>query len=122
MTIQQAMQLAIQNHQAGRLAEAEKICRQVLSRQPGNPDALHLLGMIAAQVGQLDAGIELIRRAIAINPAMPHYHINLGNTLQGKGLIERSDRRIPPGAAAQAGLCHRPQQPGQCSWAKGLVG
>jgi protein O-GlcNAc transferase len=90
MTIAQTMQLAMQNHQAGRLAEAEKFCRQALSRQPENADALHLLGVIATQVGQLDAGVELIRRAIAINPAMPHYHINLGNTLREKGLLDEA--------------------------------
>ena len=66
--IDQAMQLAIGHHQAGRLGEAETIYRRVLSEQPENPDALHLLGVIAFQVGQFDRAIELIRHAIQIDP------------------------------------------------------
>jgi protein O-GlcNAc transferase len=89
-TIDQAMQLAIQNHQAGRLAEAEKIYRQVLIRQPNHSGALHLLGMIAAQVGQSDVAIELIRRAIAIRPEVAEYHNDLGNALRDKGQLDEA--------------------------------
>jgi Flp pilus assembly protein TadD len=89
-SIEQAMQLAIQNHQAGRLAEAEKIYRQVLTRQPGNPNALHLLGVIAAQLRQSDAAIDLIRRAITINPGAADYHNNLANALRDKGLLDEA--------------------------------
>ena len=51
-TIQRAMQVAIEHHQAGRLAEAEGIYRQVLARFPDHTDALHLLGVLAGQTGQ----------------------------------------------------------------------
>lgn len=86
LTIDQAMQLAVHNHQTGQLAQAEEIYRRVLIQQPNNPDALHLLGVIAHQAGRLDAGIELIRQAIAINPGLAHYHNNLGNVLRDKGI------------------------------------
>jgi protein O-GlcNAc transferase len=86
----QAMQLAVQHHQAGKLAEAEKIYRQVLSREPRNPGALHLLGVIALQTGQLDAAIELIRKAIAIDPAAAEFHLNLGNALRSSGLLDQA--------------------------------
>ncbi len=42
-----ALRAAIQHHQAGRLGQAEALYRQVLQAQPQNPDALHLLGVIA---------------------------------------------------------------------------
>ena len=58
------LQAAIGHHQAGRLAEAERGYRQVLGLAPEQPDALHLLGVIAYQVGQHPAAIELIRKAI----------------------------------------------------------
>jgi protein O-GlcNAc transferase len=86
-SIDQVMQLALQNHQAGRLADAEKIYRQVLARQPNQPDALHLLGTIAAQVGRWDMAVELIRRAIAINPVSASYNNSLGNALRGKEML-----------------------------------
>jgi len=90
VTIDQAMQLAVQYHQAGQLAQAEQICRQVLSHQPNHAEALHLLGTLGLQAGHLDEGIELIRRAIAINPAIPHYYNNLGNGLGSKGLLDEA--------------------------------
>ena len=71
MQVDQAMQTALGHHQAGRLAEAEAIYRQVLAQFPDHADALHLLGVLACQAGRPDAAIELIGRAIAINPAVP---------------------------------------------------
>lgn len=103
--VEQTMQIAFQHHQAGRLADAEKLYRQVLIRQPGHAEALHLLGVVAGQVGRADAGIELIRRAIAVNPAVANYHFNLGNLLRDEGLLSeatlayRDALRLKPGLA-----------------------
>jgi Flp pilus assembly protein TadD len=88
--IDQAMQIAIRNHRAGKLAEADKIYRQVLSHNPNHPEALHLLGAVAGQVGRLDAAIELIRRAITINPGAAEYHYNLGNILRDKKRLDEA--------------------------------
>ena len=68
MTVQQALDLAVQHHQGGRLREAETIYRQVLSADPSNPHALHLLGVISNQVGQGETALNYIRQAIAQNP------------------------------------------------------
>ena len=43
VTIDQAFQLALQHHQAGRLAEAEAIYRQILAVEPRHADVLHNL-------------------------------------------------------------------------------
>jgi len=43
MTIQQAFNLAIQHQQAGRLQEAESICRQILAVEPRHAGSLHNL-------------------------------------------------------------------------------
>jgi Flp pilus assembly protein TadD len=77
MTIPQALQIAIQRHNAGQLADAEALYRQILAVQPNHADALHLLGVIAHQ----DLAEDLIRQAIAVNPAQSQYHVNLGNVL-----------------------------------------
>ncbi len=47
MTLHHQLESAQSHHQAGRLAEAEKIYRQILAQQPDNPWALHLLGVLA---------------------------------------------------------------------------
>ena len=46
MTIPQTFQIAVQHHQAGRLADAEALYRQILAAQPGHADALHFLGAL----------------------------------------------------------------------------
>ena len=44
----------VRHHQAGRLAEAERVYRAVLEIDPKNADALHLLGVIGGQTGRHD--------------------------------------------------------------------
>ena len=85
MTIEQALHTALEHHRAGRLAQAEAIYREVLRHDPRHADALHLLGMLAAQAGHVERGIELIRQAITVAPDAAHYHSNLGNLLRTAG-------------------------------------
>jgi len=76
-TIGEAMALAMQYHQAGNFAEAERIYRQILEAEPREANALHLLGVLASQAGQHKAALELIRQALAINPDVAEFHSNL---------------------------------------------
>src|SRR5690242_20710451 len=46
-----------EHHQAGRFAEAEAIYRQVLAADPVNASAMHLLGVLANQLGHPQASI-----------------------------------------------------------------
>jgi tetratricopeptide (TPR) repeat protein len=85
MTIDQAMQIALEHHQAGRLAEAEPLYRQVLSHDPDHPDALHLLGVLAGQCGRADMAIDLIGRAVQIDPNLARAHSDLGTFLRQVG-------------------------------------
>jgi len=103
MTIPEAFQIAVQRHQAGQLAEAEGIYRQILAAQPNHADALHLLGVVAHQVGRHDLAVEWIRRAIEVNPAGLQYHLNLGNALAAQGQVDQAiamyhgELRLNPG-------------------------
>ncbi|MGA2443189.1 MAG: tetratricopeptide repeat protein [Tepidisphaeraceae bacterium] len=90
MTLRQQLESGISHHQAGRFAEAERMYRQVLALQPNHADALHLLGVLATQGGRLDAGIELIRRAIANCSTNPFYYCNLGKALFDKGQLDEA--------------------------------
>ena len=89
-TIEQAMRIAVQHQQAGKLAEAESVCRQVLAYQPNHPDAQNLLGVIALQHGRVDDAIELIGKAIAAVPKNAAFHNNLGNAFFPKGDFDGS--------------------------------
>ena len=90
MTLQQQLESGVSHHQAGRLAEAERIYRQILAQQPDHADALRLLGVLAGQAGQVDAGMELIRRAIRLKPDLAVAHSNLGNALKDKGQLDEA--------------------------------
>lgn len=90
MTIDQALQLALDHHKAGRLAEAEGLYRHVLSVAPNHADSLHLLGVLASQLGQYPAAADLIRRAITVAPRMAAYQSNLGEVLSMLGQFDEA--------------------------------
>ena len=90
MNLPQALALAMQHHQAGRLAEAEGLYRQILVVNPRHGDALHLLGVIAHQVGRSDAAIDLIRQALQSLPGFAEAHNRLGMALFSQGRIEEA--------------------------------
>jgi len=85
MNIQQAMELAVARHRAGEFAQAEQIYRSILSQQPNNAGALHLLGLVTFQAGNLKAALDWITRAIALNPNVADYHLNQGVVLDAAG-------------------------------------
>ncbi len=87
MTVKERLEAGVAHHQAGRLAEAETVYREVLVQQPDHADALHLLGMLAGQVGELDVAVDLMRRATVLNPDFADAHNNLGFALAKNGKI-----------------------------------
>jgi protein O-GlcNAc transferase len=90
VTIEQALDLAIQHQQAGRLAQAQAIYQQILSQQPNHADALHLSGLIAHNAGQNLHAVELITRAIQVNPSEAVFHNSLGVVLMSQGLQDEA--------------------------------
>ena len=93
-------------HQQGQLAQANQVYRQVLEVQPGHSDALHALGIVAAQTNDLAGAADLIGRSVAINPHNAAAHNNLGNALHVLGrqraAIDSFDQalKLDPGNAA----------------------
>jgi tetratricopeptide (TPR) repeat protein/ADP-heptose:LPS heptosyltransferase len=81
---------AIALHQRGQLAEAERIYRQILELDPHHADSLHLLGVLAHQVGRDDVAVELIRKAIASDRRPAAFHSNLGTAYQALGKLEEA--------------------------------
>jgi protein O-GlcNAc transferase len=79
------------HHRAGQLKPAEDLYRQVLGIQPDHADALHLLGVIAHQKGEHGQAIELIDRAIALQPSAAMYG-NLAQAVKARGDLEGAIR------------------------------
>ncbi len=94
LTIQQAIELAIQHQRAGMAPQAEQIYRQILSYQPDQPDALNLLGVLLYQTGRLRDGIELAKRAVVIAPDVAEFHNNFGVICQASGNYPEAEKQF----------------------------
>jgi tetratricopeptide (TPR) repeat protein/2-polyprenyl-3-methyl-5-hydroxy-6-metoxy-1,4-benzoquinol methylase len=88
--IPRSVENALKHHQAKRLPEAEAIYRRILEAEPNQPDALHFLGVIASQRGDRQTAVELIGKSLSFKPDNASAHANLGNALQGLGLLEQA--------------------------------
>lgn len=86
----QALQLALDHHRQGRLAEAEALYRQVLAAEPGNGTAWHFLGVLAHQRGDHAVAVEHINRAIRLDKKEPAFHANLGLVLHALGRWDKA--------------------------------
>ena len=90
MTLDELFAASVEHHQAGRLAEAEAGYRQILTAEPRHADSLHLLGVVAHQVGRSDAAVELIGDAIRLQPGIAAFHLNRGEALRVLGRAEEA--------------------------------
>lgn len=74
-----------QLRQAGRMAEAEQMCRNLVVANPNFPNALNMLGLLLKARGAFPEAEIFMRRAIAAAPREAALHNNLGNILGAVG-------------------------------------
>lgn len=87
MSVQEHLRSAFLLWQQKRFSDADSMCRAVLSRSPLDPEALHLLGLIRKQLGDVAEAERYLRQSIQLQPTRAEFHANLGNLL-------RSQRRL----------------------------
>jgi protein O-GlcNAc transferase len=87
-TIPETFAMATRHHRAGRLAEAERMYRQVLAINPRHAGSLHFLGVMAHAAGRSDVAVDLIGRALAVDPKSAEAHVNLANVLKDQGALD----------------------------------
>ncbi len=83
-----SIEAAGEKFKAGKLQEAAAIYEKSLILEPNNPDALHNLGVIAAQFQRPDIAIELIRRSLIHRPNYPEGLKNLALILKQQGKLK----------------------------------
>ena len=83
--IKERLAKAVQVHQAGKLAEAERLYLEILRDDEGHADTLHYFGVLAHQTARNELAVDLIGKAIARSGQVPAYHNNLGNALKALG-------------------------------------
>lgn len=109
--LEDALQLAVQLHQASRLNEAEILYARILEVAPDNANLLHFFGLLKHEQGFSAEGIGLILKSLAIVPDYVDALNNLGNIYLQLGDFERAEpcfRRVveinPDFAAAYGNL------------------
>ena len=85
---------------AGNDAHARAVCRDILSREPNQPDALRLLGELLTQAAMYGEAISLLRRACATAAPDADLRCQLGQALMGAG---RDQEAISVLTSAQRG-------------------
>ncbi|MGI0489742.1 tetratricopeptide repeat protein [Pantanalinema rosaneae CENA516] len=85
-----ALKAAIREHQAGRVQEAEALCRQLVAEQPEQADAWHLLGLIAHQDRRLEEAIAHYRRVLMLNPNHHDTYNNLAVAFHEQGRLDEA--------------------------------
>ena len=73
-TLAQALAL----HARGQLADAERLCLQVLGENPGHCDARHLMGLIRLRQGRYAEALDLIRAVVKAQRRNAEAWTNLG--------------------------------------------
>ena len=76
---------ASRSHAAGRINEAQEICRQILAREPAHVQSLNLLGLIAQASGDHRVAVKMFAKAIASDEVNAACHYNAGNSYQALG-------------------------------------
>ena len=84
------LEQGLEHHKSGNLYEAETAYRKILDRDPRHPDALHFLGLLAAQGGAGEDGIKLIGESLSIKPGNAAAHSNLGHILRDAGRLDEA--------------------------------
>ncbi|MBP2230512.1 putative O-linked N-acetylglucosamine transferase (SPINDLY family) [Azospirillum agricola] len=118
-TIAEALAIAFDHHQTGRYDEAELLYRRILDADPEQAQALHLCGLLVAQLGRLEEADGLLTRAAAAAPLAADPRVNHGKVLRALGRPGEAVRRFrhavalnPALVEAQDGLGHAERERG----------
>ncbi|HXB52991.1 MAG TPA: tetratricopeptide repeat protein, partial [Rhizomicrobium sp.] len=80
-----ALETALADHRAGRLAAAEDAYRTVIAARPGDAGGNHHLGVLLVQTGRTDEGLSHLKSALEANSAEPLYYFSLARGLLAAG-------------------------------------
>ena len=84
-SIPEAFRIAHGHYDTGELGLAERLCRRILTTQPGHPRSLHLLGLVHYKKGEFAQAEDFLRQAVKGRPLLSHFHNDLGASLSALG-------------------------------------
>ena len=97
LTIEQALQRAIEAHKAGKLQDAEGLYRSILAAQPKHPDANHNLGVLAVSLDKTELALPLFKTALEANPNQGQFWISYIDALIKTNQLESAKSVLEQG-------------------------
>ncbi|WP_443636748.1 tetratricopeptide repeat protein [Candidatus Njordibacter sp. Uisw_058] len=76
LTLDEALQKAIEAHKAGQIQEADRLYTAMLQAQPKHPDANHNMGVLAVGVGKVQEALPFFKTALEANPSIGQYWLS----------------------------------------------
>lgn len=71
-------------------SSAKELCATTIAAFPKSFDALHLYGLIAFQLGELDAAVDYVKKALAVDAKHALAYFNLANILRSQQKLEEA--------------------------------
>jgi protein O-GlcNAc transferase len=94
----QAFEQALSAQRDGRFKEAEDLYRRILSKEPGNFDALHMLGIVCSENGNPSAAERFFMAALSIDskypPLLHNYGLFLGKQKRYQESVDQFDAAL----------------------------
>ncbi|MDJ0516254.1 MAG: tetratricopeptide repeat protein [Trichodesmium sp. MO_231.B1] len=85
-----ALFYALSFHKGGQLQEAKIIYEKIIQSEPNNSQVLNYLGVLKAQMGDNNSAINLINKAVNLEPLNFGYLNNLGNTYRAAKQLDNA--------------------------------
>jgi tetratricopeptide (TPR) repeat protein len=106
LTLDEALQKAIEAHKAGQIQEADRLYTAILQAQPKHPDANHNMGVLAVSVGKVKEALPFFKTALEANPSIGQYWlsyidalINLDRMIDAKTVLAEAKSKGANGEA-----------------------
>jgi Tfp pilus assembly protein PilF len=84
------LNVGLEEHRRGQLERASRVYEAALAENPNNPDALHLVGLVALQRGDAEKAVRLMARATTLKPTDPTILANLAEAYKAVGQTDRA--------------------------------
>lgn len=103
LTIDQALQKAIEAHKAGNLQEADRYYTAILNVQPEHPDANHNIGILAVHVGKVQESLSFFKTALEADQNKVQFWVSYIKTQIALGLVLEAEATLDE--ATKNGIC-----------------
>jgi tetratricopeptide (TPR) repeat protein len=109
LTIDQALQKAVEAHKAGKLHDAESFYRAILQAHPNHPDANYNLAVMAVSLNKAEVALPLFKTALEVNPNQGQFWLSYIDALikekkfyEARNLLEQGKMRGLAGEKVEA--------------------